>query len=580
MTVPALWAGRTMAGEDTGGIEPAVIKVSSGGSGDFDINLDGIEAAGTGPAWTAASASAAAIGTLYSGTDPSVIHIDFTVTGPIDGPSAGAILTVGVLAAIKGQALDPTVTMTGTIAPDGSVGSVSGIEAKLTAAHEAGFKTVLVPAVNLAESKRAGAGGGGGGPDLADYGANLGLTVTGVNDAGEAYRAFTHTAVVDDEAPAAQLQAAAASVAQKSAEALIARLNTALNNGTSLPGRDELAAETRKAQQAADSGNVALAYGLAADAYRQLVRAQASEAFAADKEALPAIVGGLKQEADRIAEAAAMAAASAAAAGTQGISQQVSLPSALAWPVSIEAVSQATSASLDQADSRAKARAAARILAQQRADLEVFFPDALAVVRAVAADPGQDPKQTAGFISGYTNFLVRAAQANETYSQAVLGTDSALRGIDPGNLAAATSLLLERAAEIPADAQSLADETMQSALAMTCFVMSSMVLAEAQNFSLSGSGIGADPDFIGNPAALANSVTTGASWVEAESAAAAAEGLDPSFPLWSSRWAVALAADLSGTPREAAAAVMALDEIWYDSITVAMLDAAWNPQPG
>lgn len=63
----------------------------------------------------------------------------------IGGPSAGGVLTVGAVAALKGWAVDPRVYMTGTINVDGSIGPVGGIPEKARAAAERGARLFLYP---------------------------------------------------------------------------------------------------------------------------------------------------------------------------------------------------------------------------------------------------------------------------------------------------------------------------------------------------------------------------------------------------------------------------------------------------
>ncbi|MFA5862799.1 MAG: S16 family serine protease, partial [Candidatus Thermoplasmatota archaeon] len=63
----------------------------------------------------------------------------------IGGPSAGATLTVGAIAAMNGWDVRPDVLDTGTIQPDGSIGPVGGIPEKAAAAAQAGIKTFLFP---------------------------------------------------------------------------------------------------------------------------------------------------------------------------------------------------------------------------------------------------------------------------------------------------------------------------------------------------------------------------------------------------------------------------------------------------
>ena len=63
----------------------------------------------------------------------------------IEGPSAGAALTISTIASLEGKQLNPNVMITGTINPDGTIGPVGGITAKAQAAKEIGAKVFLVP---------------------------------------------------------------------------------------------------------------------------------------------------------------------------------------------------------------------------------------------------------------------------------------------------------------------------------------------------------------------------------------------------------------------------------------------------
>ena len=63
----------------------------------------------------------------------------------VDGQSAGAAITVALIAAIRRQSLNQSVYMTGTINSDRSIGPVGGIPEKALAAAENGSKCFLVP---------------------------------------------------------------------------------------------------------------------------------------------------------------------------------------------------------------------------------------------------------------------------------------------------------------------------------------------------------------------------------------------------------------------------------------------------
>ena len=66
----------------------------------------------------------------------------------VDGPSAGALMTLIMIAALENQPINPAITITGTIDKDGHVGAVGGIIEKATAAKESGKTLFLLPEEN------------------------------------------------------------------------------------------------------------------------------------------------------------------------------------------------------------------------------------------------------------------------------------------------------------------------------------------------------------------------------------------------------------------------------------------------
>ncbi|UCD07777.1 MAG: hypothetical protein JSW41_02300 [Candidatus Aenigmatarchaeota archaeon] len=64
----------------------------------------------------------------------------------IEGPSAGAALTVATIAALGNKTINQDVMITGTINSDGTIGSVGEILAKASAARDFGATMFLVPA--------------------------------------------------------------------------------------------------------------------------------------------------------------------------------------------------------------------------------------------------------------------------------------------------------------------------------------------------------------------------------------------------------------------------------------------------
>ena len=63
----------------------------------------------------------------------------------IEGPSAGAALTIATIAAIGNKPLNGSVMITGTITHDGTLGPVGGIVEKAIAAKSIGAELLLVP---------------------------------------------------------------------------------------------------------------------------------------------------------------------------------------------------------------------------------------------------------------------------------------------------------------------------------------------------------------------------------------------------------------------------------------------------
>ena len=72
-----------------------------------------------------------------------VYNIEVNATA-IEGPSAGAAMAVSIATAVQNRTLDPTVSITGTVAADGTIGKVGSVIEKARAAKEAGVRTFLV----------------------------------------------------------------------------------------------------------------------------------------------------------------------------------------------------------------------------------------------------------------------------------------------------------------------------------------------------------------------------------------------------------------------------------------------------
>jgi len=171
-------------GDVIGRALPVQLTVADVESDGLQLEFDEHHSPGSGETWRASELSAAIQALLVTRVPPDGLKIVYDVEGDIDGPSAGALMTVGLMAALRDRPLDPEVSMTGTINPDGSIGAVSNIPAKVRGAHEHGLRTVLIPAglrrgVDLS------------GPDVIDLGDSIGVEVREVEDIYEAYALMT-----------------------------------------------------------------------------------------------------------------------------------------------------------------------------------------------------------------------------------------------------------------------------------------------------------------------------------------------------------------------------------------------------
>ncbi|WP_370573972.1 S16 family serine protease, partial [Methanomethylovorans sp.] len=66
----------------------------------------------------------------------------------VDGPSAGALMTILMISSINSTPPDPLVTVTGTIDEQGHVGAVGGILEKAQISKDTGKELILIPEDN------------------------------------------------------------------------------------------------------------------------------------------------------------------------------------------------------------------------------------------------------------------------------------------------------------------------------------------------------------------------------------------------------------------------------------------------
>jgi predicted S18 family serine protease len=89
----------------------------------------------------------------YTGRDLSGSDVIFSVEAlsevpEVDGPSAGALMTTLIIAALENITLPDDVPMTGTISPDGHIGEIGGVIEKAEAAKKDNKRIFILPREN------------------------------------------------------------------------------------------------------------------------------------------------------------------------------------------------------------------------------------------------------------------------------------------------------------------------------------------------------------------------------------------------------------------------------------------------
>jgi uncharacterized protein len=130
----------------------STITVSIQGNGSGRVFVDTLPLTDVDMQGSARLAVKVASGLVSTDTRPHLdpLNFDFffvvrTSAPMIGGPSAGAIMTVAVIALLENWTLDNNTVMTGMINPDGSIGPIGGIPYKIDAAHSIGATKFLIP---------------------------------------------------------------------------------------------------------------------------------------------------------------------------------------------------------------------------------------------------------------------------------------------------------------------------------------------------------------------------------------------------------------------------------------------------
>lgn len=94
--------------------------------------------------------NAASVVRLVTGLDLADfdVHVNIVGGGRIDGPSAGAAITLAIISCLTQRPIYQNIAITGEISVRGRVKAVGGIIEKIYGARQAGMKRVLIPKEN------------------------------------------------------------------------------------------------------------------------------------------------------------------------------------------------------------------------------------------------------------------------------------------------------------------------------------------------------------------------------------------------------------------------------------------------
>lgn len=573
VTIPALWADTR---QGVSGIEPAKVWVNAQGSGQFQVDLNDIEAEGAGDSWRAASASAAMIRTMVSDVSPAGIDINFAVTGPINGPSAGGILTIAIMAALLDSPLRSDVTMTGTITADGSLGKIGGVELKLQAAAKAGYRTVLLPSANMSVRRASN------GEDVSAtvLGAELGVEVVEVANIQQAFSLFRDEVFAYPELPAYELPASVLAAALANTDAQIALIQADLAAASPGVRNDErLLAALVTVTTARAQNDLATAYGLGVDAILQVRRRLADEAVTKSLGAND-VTGATREARDQttalLERTRGVISNALDEAEGLGYEQMLSVIPALGWTVYAQGALGVLQRDLGTTSTPTGLNEAARLLSDLVTNVDVQFPHAMAVVRAMPTRPVGDTADMAEYLSIYADFLMRAAEANEVYARDVL-----LGGADVEQAAEQRQVLslLPIVVQLGDDARAavqpgvgaVRQELEQVAYSFTYYLGVLSLVASLQAFGIDDFRFANDSLYVASPDALTASITLAKFAVDEIAKYLASQGLDAGYAVWTSQWGTAAYEGLTAAGRGGVGAVLALEELWFDVLNVFML---------
>jgi len=185
--VDALFVRMGGGEEPSGGYSPVKLKTSANQDGSVQVVIGEQMSGGAGPQWRAGVWISAFVAATTLNKDLTDFVFSASSEGYIDGASASGLMAGGFLASITGKKVDPTVSMTGIINPDGTIGPVGGIPEKFKGSIEKGKKRLGYP-IGMRYSRSAATGEM---VDLQELAKAKGAEAIEIANVNEAYKLLT-----------------------------------------------------------------------------------------------------------------------------------------------------------------------------------------------------------------------------------------------------------------------------------------------------------------------------------------------------------------------------------------------------
>ena len=188
LNLPVLTVRNRLSGKQVGRCSFLPMTVSvSGDKSPLRISFSDDTPNGSGATIRNSLWTAALVAALQKESALQGVRISLDFKGGVDGPSAGAVMCLGIMSALDGKEFPNDFAMTGSILPDGTIGLVGGVPEKLKAvAKNPNIKRVAIPAF-----QRFAKDASENWVDLFELAREMGLELCPVESIGDAY-SFMH----------------------------------------------------------------------------------------------------------------------------------------------------------------------------------------------------------------------------------------------------------------------------------------------------------------------------------------------------------------------------------------------------